>query len=1201
MQTQKHQISYERGIVENVAQHLVGQQGMEISLLWLENYNPNIEHKSLIKRLQHRPILEDALNWKNVSAAAIGARKTLSDDHVIHCSTMLLTANPQSHKTYVVFGNRAVSENNKTVMHTGIASYCLEYDPALEEYDPRWRHPFVQSPNPLHTLSQYKGWSPRGIFQDFSRFSESLLFVTIPRDIDEFDPSVLAPCYKWFWFDITKKRLNENKWWNGLTFGNLENKEQSTWIVKSPSRIDNVGMAWYDRTGALQRESNTTEKDIEIVFAENDLVWYSDKYPASQVSWFAPDLCDVPDDNIQTDDIQFGYRYPDSYLKTWSAPQLKHYRADIADESSYPYELRPFSWYTTGKDSDNDNIPVSLISTDEAFVKDDKVYQKTHINALSHVLPNYIQMRVPRLWAKGEKIPFVITAEVNGAEFIIMESEYEVSTYKSMFLKGNINIPGLLNVPADARTNIESAITNIGFDDEGKTKYYGFWSMWNKFFDNNTPDTVWAANKNILMSGCPFVERSTDTNELVFGSALNFTIKIKKSALDKLIEQNVTSFNFYVSQPSERKGLIKTVGIIQPQDFDNSMYAFPATDDQVSNNSTDYSLYRLVKKFVIEGANTEPQWDIYNGLPFNTNSWKETTVGGVDYIFAIPVDEYGIPDSQTTFDFANIYTDEQPAFTPDFILWDYPTDSEPLNLEFSGKTWNGKGARLITVVKGEVFLGGCIDEYGVEEQGTVRYCLFQSGVPLYDVFPLENKIQIGHLPHTALVEYREQLIWFNKQQHFRMIMPSIFEPATWEFLDSVDGGGTYSQKTVCKTPNGIAYCNASGIWLTDGRIPENLTDQPEQMLSIRATYEHIIHGNAYEVKHLWDFGDAIIGSGTNTTVDLNYGHNMYAELHYDDVNDELILSSPLYRVQPLLEMSPYNVPNTYHDFTHEIRLILSFAKKNWRTEIFSLNGQITWTDEQNALQRRWRHIELFTRRHKTKITDAGSVSTVLQWGPWTNEDGTSYTGVFEDLYLYYTKQSLVAEPTWDEYLNFDNDIQRFRVPIIGMFVTHVIGDNINDGLLRRFVLGTVPRGQHINQSWRWWGNYTYDITWDTNVPTLSNLDPIFACYLRSENYARQLPQKSVIQSLMLPAGWSDIMNLNMVKYPAALNPWASAMQTPGGVSAQNIDPMLARESLIMHAPINTPFRRMQLLFASEVVIKLHDFTTEYNVMRRRTI
>jgi len=325
------------------------------------------------------------------------------------------------------------------------------------------------------------------------------------------------------------------------------------------------------------------------------------------------------------------------------------------------------------------------------------------------------------------------------------------------------------------------------------------------------------------------------------------------------------------------------------------------------------------------------------------------------------------------------------------------------------------------------------------------------------------------------------------------------------------------------------------------------------------------------------------------------------ELVYDDINDELILSSPIKRTySPLEDLSTLitgGVVNHYQ-LTHEIRLVFSFAKKNWRVECFSNEGKYKEFDNDLGQFITYSiHNQCYTEQHKTKFSVGGLFRSVFHWTPWSVKVGQGTTinnSHYTNLFINFERESREPYALYDQHTN---KLTTYNTPVVGSFVTHVLGDNINDALLRRFIIGTVPRGAHITQNWRAWTNYTYDITKDDFVPTLSNQDPIFAYYRRSVNYATQ---STGLNSLFTPEGWIDLMALNMTKYPSSQNPWFTTMQTPGGINWQAIDVPLARESLILHAPINTPFRRLQLLFASEVVIKLHDFISEYSEFRRRS-
>jgi hypothetical protein len=238
------------------------------------------------------------------------------------------------------------------------------------------------------------------------------------------------------------------------------------------------------------------------------------------------------------------------------------------------------------------------------------------------------------------------------------------------------------------------------------------------------------------------------------------------------------------------------------------------------------------------------------------------------------------------------------TWTPDFYLWDYPTD-EPLILNYSGRIWDGVGARCCAVVKGRTFIGGCYDEKGmIEEQAIVRYSIVQGGVISPDLFAEEDILRVGHEPITALVEFREQLWVFNRTKNYRIQMRDIVNISSWEFLEAVVQGA-HHPKHIAVTPYGVVYANEAGVWLSDGADPQNIA------VPILGTYTYIssfksITGS--RLNHFAEVGNMVI---PNINVDANQhisGNgdkeiNMYMECAYESSDTEELkkILNTLYR------------------------------------------------------------------------------------------------------------------------------------------------------------------------------------------------------------------------------------------------------------------------------------------------------------------
>jgi len=655
-------------------------------------------------------------------------------------------------------------------------------------------------------------------------------------------------------------------------------------------------------------------------------------------------------------------------------------------------------------------------------------------------MPNYLEAGVPRQWVQSEKIPFCLTAVVNGIEVVILKNIYTVATHNYMFTESMFNpftwCPSTINPIMSAHVKIHGGdpVVFIYFDGSvhiSETTISDAPIKASKRIGGN-PYNSWTAeyymkseirhqqyleslptNRNMRVLGglvvlpyyagvihyqsgnCysypydkpiaymyepfnptgelvrgylgheyyrlnnphPLLKRDTTHEawsdsgrnsalnylfnvatdnafgfylpELCEGNMVHFGLRIKNDFWDDLSSMNVTAFNLYVSKPDLQSSIIRSVGTMSPKDPEPGLYPKAKVSQDNVKDSQDFA---LVKTWLIEGEGSPvSNWKNYNGVPLSTNAWYDNGT----YIYAVPQNADGSARGSVPT-FVDHNTDygaigEADSWTPDFILWDYPVHGKNLSLNSSGDYWDGIGARLVAVIKGRTFLGGCIDRNGQEDVALVRYSDVQSGVAAQDVFSQERKMRIGHNAHTAFVVYREQLWFFTRYDNYRMQMPNVYDESTWEWLDSV-GMGTFSAKTVCETPYGLVYCNEAGVWITDGRIPENMA------VPILPSYQRLIRSDKAasgapeympEPAYIGEYVDPTDPTATELLIrNSEENINPYLECTYDTIHDELVVSTPMW----IRDLDNYGrwVPK------REYRLIYSFANKNWRVESYDL-------------------------------------------------------------------------------------------------------------------------------------------------------------------------------------------------------------------------------------------------------------------------
>jgi hypothetical protein len=430
-----------------------------------------------------------------------------------------------------------------------------------------------------------------------------------------------------------------------------------------------------------------------------------------------------------------------------------------------------------------------------------------------------------------------------------------------------------------------------------------------------------------IVAGQPY---SSDNNasgyrkEHTSPKTIAITLKIDSNRLGELLELGIESLNVYCAQPGENS-LFNSVGLYSLTDPTPGIYMLPDKPE-----ADDYTKYRLVKKFIIDGDGApfnnfgkpadNTYWKkYYTGQPVATNSWVLNQFGTLTAT--------GQQKKTDLSDPLNPITALQATqrLTPDFILWDYPI-SQTLSLNSSGNYWEGRGAKLVCNIKGRTFLGGCIDKYGEEEQAVIRYSDVQSGVITLDVFSEESQLRVGGLPHTAFAEYREHIWIFNKQECHRIQMPDVVDITSWEYLDKIPGQGTFNNKTVITTPYGVVWANEGGVWLSDGRMPENLAEQVLTFYKAMSTNAPPYYSTKVNFP-LFPYDE--------------FGQNPYMEVAYDEFKNELVVCSPsvIY-----VGVTDYR-PEDHQQLNEEWRLVYSFASKVWHVQHADLPGFNNYLNE----------------------------------------------------------------------------------------------------------------------------------------------------------------------------------------------------------------------------------------------------------------
>lgn len=1288
---QTKQVSFERGIIENVKQNsFADQQGSFASALYLENFNPNLEYKSLVKRpgyISYAPTFRKLNNELLVpehslryfyphfdSVEQVKGRYRFPFFNI----QQMATSNPAYNDTYILFFKAYLNEKEMTL----VAGHVIEYGRNEELLSSRWIWPGLTDigvhkdystdndwSDPASDVLKNNGWHAYGSFRDSARAGGYIVFCTYPEDIGmniQDYAGLLYPVYKWGLWDVSKKRQKDGKlYWNGISDADLgfaSKDDMLRWKVLEPSVQNMDGLIMpvrYRKTAAgsgngiytmADRDNTPLDTDaapIQIIFHEDKGLLQSIMSvdgghlvkparpaipPATEIGiaasansyWksylFGPTTTDDMSWIVGLYKCENGLDFDRKPQYKWNASGISstlntvdnflitHEIPDIEDYKTY-LESSDGGSFTIGKGrvikySDDAKTTTDLTDEDIEYAYRDWQTDAGEIGheidaittgdrnsirnyALPHMVPNYEEAGTPRPFAKGERIPYIITFNINGAEVIVYKDTYEVND--ALFHAKNLSLltKEESGFHATSYNNMWCVFDGIDYQPivtMGEPRWFDIRNYIGLTGQDSTdPKWKYAIRTFTFSKASPYLQYK-ELGRFLYGNIIRMGLRFKVTELESFIDMGLRSINIYVSEPDRDNKLLRFAGITNgPVKIPDTLYCKPLVE-VFDENYTDYQKFRLVQSYITEGKGTVDKHDDYKYYMgedrYRMNGWN---IEG-EWAYAMPQDK-----EESVMANANTFEYDAP---PNFILWDYPLLTPPLMVNSSGRYWKGIGANVIGVVKNRVFIGDCYDENGDTEQGKDRFCSIANGVVIHDLFNDEDWIQIGHLRRTAILEYREQGWFFNRQSLYRVMMTDIADASTWEVLDAEHGAGTFSNKTVALSPYGVCFCNENGIWISDGRKPESLTNRPNNGLAVTSLYQKIAMNQPYQFTEYTDIGK----------VETKNGYNKFMELLYDELNDELVLITPLTRLLKNCYEQEDEIAQDYAAYmtetdiikTHELRLIYSFANQNWRTEVTRYtDGNTNYTPETQLARP-------ITYSEHGRMHFARPGIFTFRYYPITSGVPAS---VYSDFLFELANTNFKAVE--DIYLG------NKREPIISKIITHEIGDGINDCLLDRAILECTARDTGNYDftdllfsapfSILGWQDYYYVMTaLDDNKhppdPSYTEgmyYDPILQYQLRSETHVNQ-KAFSV---------WEDLVFRNMYpKLYTVRNPFWSQLQTPsdGGDESFSTYNMTARESLVLLAPLHAKFRRARFMLCTEVIAKVNSLLAQYSVAIRKS-
>jgi len=983
---------------------------------------------------------------------------------------------------------------------------------------------------------------------------------------------------------------------------------------------------------------NSFQNDYTQVADREDTVSFINSLETLNHSLPYNDFADFFDNAFSYDVVAEAFRPPTS-----------HSPIDIINSKASPIETEEA--YLSDFDRDIKYCDGGVVSGTSPIFDDEPKLQ----NVLIHRGIDYLEARIPRGWLAGEKIPMILTLDVNGGEVVLKEFTYTVKTDYGITngLLGFDDVDNNFNIQSRQFPNNKSDYyEHLGFVQNPQYNlYYDPLSLITSIDSNNIVDLKWrnpVANNPVLRN--EVLRSSFDYHAykvlepFKYHTYITITIRLDEETLSSLTEANARSLNLYASKPNLNENLFKSIGTESISDPNPAMYA--KHTEAANSGVVDYTKYALVKKFLIKGQGNPyieewdgatKNWEKYQGQPINQNSWLKHTD---NMIYAVP-QEYdpSVPnDANRTNNFhdrrfppvptlpsAFTFTDnlngsslteamtptmlsKDQCFTPDFILWDYPTDSEQLTLQNTGRYWEGVGAKLVTVVNGRTFIAGGINEKYEEEEAIIRYAAVDNGVVIPDVFPEENAIQIGSEPITAITEFREQLVVFTKTTIYRILMPNALDESTWKIADKLPGQGVLSPKLLTQNQDGILFANRNGIWFTNGTDVISLTYNKERQLFVQDLYQYLITGDKKSYDNV-DVGNVAVKDP----------YNIHAELLYKNETNELIFYTPLIRKSEV-----YTNPDVFHNSLVALReingipnigykLILNMNYWNWKAESIDIDRKVTDT---NTVYKP------YTIRGRMLTNDKLTMPLVTS----TTSSITKYDLFFMEKYLQAELYQDVFPYTHRPAANLVRSLTGHVITKI--LETHDIGNGLDDNILKEIILECTPvankwneaNPQHMflldrldqnsNQGKATvlygdeidWLDYLYDLSYRNrkNYATsdaIASRDPQVNVYLRKERMGRD--HTAALDLIALNMQSKAASQLTGTRY--STNIFQTYAQTPAGNSAYGTSDatMQANESLALLAPLNSRNRRLHTRIVTEVIDKIRSIKFQLSVFKRR--
>ena len=674
----------------------------------------------------------------------------------------------------------------------------------------------------------------------------------------------------------------------------------------------------------------------------------------------------------------------------------------------------------------------------------------------------------PRPWHPGEKIPYCLTAVVEGVEFIVLQDTYVVAeglangvlndNYKKVeLIYGGFKRLGTITwckQPLSYAETLETFAPASGDEDRYRT--------------------------NVATASPMFV-----------GFTLRINVPIPSLITDYL-PPNLTSFKLYVSIPD----YVSSVFYDDNNPFDDKSYRHPYVLDENSR------AYALVKEFLMtenQQLQYEGNSDYFGSFVHGSQGTKSLAQGkwirllneepqfaqadGPQLLYNGGTGYYYVPYLANAFSLNP---------TPDFYLWDYPEGVDLAgNVGLLSSRWDGIGARCITQVSNRVVIGGTIDKDRQEEVGRIRASAVQGVTFSNTLFAELDALDIASTPIEALANFRNDLWVFSHNSIVRVAPTNPYDMTTWQIVDTITGQGILSRKHLVQTPMGLFFANSSGVWFVDGSKMENI------VLPVQQTFKFIFNQTAdWQAYHrysidMWRPSDSTLHRTYNDTFELNYNSE----------HNELVMSVRVSRPSGGIA----GVPGAFA----ELSLIYNIDAENFRIEVVDLpvsNLDNTYTHSS--------HNKAKFLDHDGKLASPLVMDrTRLYWRKGS-------FGQYDEHYLSYIYDhcDFTNEPQLDMLLRGKNRIQRMWYPGITTF--YEVGNGLDDSLLRQVLVELTPM------------EFETGFTNQGPVPQITWRDPkLYIQYRNKESKLGDQPQILQAVPFPTLAGLYDLVELNTRNVP----------------------------------------------------------------------